>query len=50
MNNQAKSIKIVADDKYFKNQDLEKLETFVKKHSKNKVNIKQIIKQIKKGE
>ena len=44
------NIKVIADDKYFKNQDLEKLETFVKKHSKNKVNIKQIIKQIKKGE
>lgn len=42
-------ISIIPDDKYFKNQDLEKLETFVKKHSKNKVNIKQIIKQIKKG-
>lgn len=48
MNNQAKSIKIVADDKYFKNQDLEKLETFVKKHSKNKVNIKKIISLLQK--
>lgn len=44
------TIKITPDDKYFKNQDLSKLESFVKKHSKNKVNIKKIIEQIKKGE
>lgn len=43
-------ISIIPDDKYFENKDLSKLESFVKKHSKNKVNIKKIIKQIKKGE
>lgn len=42
------NIKVIADDKYFKNQDLSKLESFVKKHSKNKVNIKKIISLLQK--
>lgn len=41
-------IKIIADDEYFKNQDLKKLEDFVKKASSKKVNIKKIVNQIKK--
>lgn len=42
-------ISIIPDDKYFENKDLKKLETFVKKNSSKKVNIKKLIKQIKKG-
>ncbi len=43
------NLKIIPDDKYFENKDLKKLETFVKENSSKKVNIKKLIKQIKKG-
>ena len=35
-------IKIIADDEYFKNQDLKKLEDFVKKASNEKLNNEKI--------
>lgn len=36
------TIKIIADDEYFKNQDLKKLEDFVKKASNEKLNNEKI--------
>ena len=42
MTSDFKNIKIIADDEYFKNQDLKKLEDFVKKANNEKLNNEKI--------